>query len=204
MTPDEIAAQFTHSDGAYRFARWARPIAPVVFGVEDRTLATIKGAIEAMVAACGHRMAETDAEQGANLFLFFLKDWSEISAVPDLEGLVPGIGAQASRLAAQGAQQYRQFRFEADGAIRACFVFLDMGGAMADMPADALALSLAVQTMALWSEQAFGTRGPLMAGPQGALIRPEVAALLRAAYDPALPVAADDPAHALRLFARLR
>ena len=62
MTPDEIAPLFTRADGNYLFARWGRPIAPVVFGVTEQTLAVVKGACEAVVALAGHRMAETDPE----------------------------------------------------------------------------------------------------------------------------------------------
>ncbi len=36
------------------------------------------------------------------------------------------------------------------------------------------------------------------------MLRPEIGALIRAAYDPALPDFADDPSHALRLFARMQ
>ena len=38
MLADEVTAHFTHKDGGYRFARWGRPIVPVVFGVDDATL----------------------------------------------------------------------------------------------------------------------------------------------------------------------
>ena len=58
--------------------------------------------------------------------------------------------------------------------------------------------------MLLWSDTAFRAASPLALLPGGqAMLRPEIAALVRAAYDPVLPAAADDPAHALRLFARL-
>ena len=36
MTPEDVATHFTRTDGTYLFARWGRPVAPVVFGVEDR------------------------------------------------------------------------------------------------------------------------------------------------------------------------
>ncbi|MEJ2037136.1 MAG: hypothetical protein P8X69_14310, partial [Maritimibacter sp.] len=77
------------SGEAYNFARWGRPIAPIVFGVEDATLATIKGAIEAVVMTAGHMMAETDPEFGVNLMMFFLRDWAELREVPDLDKLLP-------------------------------------------------------------------------------------------------------------------
>ncbi len=50
MGPGEIEALFTRGDGSYLFARWGRPIVPVVFGVDDASLAVFKGAIEAVVA----------------------------------------------------------------------------------------------------------------------------------------------------------
>ncbi len=124
LTAEDIEALFTRADGSFLFARWLRPIVPVVFGVEDATLVVIKGAVEAVVALAGHRMAETDTEQGANMMIFVFRDWQELLAVPDLDRLVEGLGPLVSRLQAQGANQYRHFRFEAGGAIRACVSFV--------------------------------------------------------------------------------
>lgn len=205
MTPDAVEALFTQS-GAYTFARWGRPIVPVVFGVEDETLAVIKGAVEAVVAHAGHRMAETDPELGANLMLFFLRDWAELRDVPNLDAMIPDFAARVARLEAAGATQYRAFRFDETGAIRACFVFLRMAGEMARLPAETIALSQAVQAMLTWGEGAFADKAPLALHPTtgAALLRPEIAALIRAAYDPVMPVAAADPSHALRLHARMQ
>jgi hypothetical protein len=178
-------------------------VVPVVFGVEDATLATIKGALEAVVTLAGHRMAETDPDLGANLMIFFFRDWAELVAVPDLDRLVPGLPALVARLEAGGADQYRHFRFEPDGAIRACFAFLKMDGPLADLPAADLALTLAVQVMLLWSERAFQDRAPLERAGEAVVLRPEVAGLIRAAYDPVLPASAREASHALRLAARV-
>ena len=60
MTPEKIETLFTRSDGSYVCARWGRPIAPIVFGVDDKTLQIVKGAIEAVVTLADHEMAETD------------------------------------------------------------------------------------------------------------------------------------------------
>ena len=49
MTPQDIEQLFTCSDDSYLFARWERPIVPIVFGVDDATLSTVKGACEASV-----------------------------------------------------------------------------------------------------------------------------------------------------------
>jgi hypothetical protein len=205
MTPEAVEALFTQR-GAYAFARWGRPIVPVVFGVEDETLAVIKGAVEAVVAHAGHKMAETDPELGANLMLFFLRDWAELRDVPNLDAMIPGLAARVARLEAAGATQYRAFRFDETGAIQACFVFLRMAGEMARLPAETIALSQAVQAMLTWSEVAFADTAPLALHPTtgAALLRPEIAALIRAAYDPVMPVAAADPSHALRLHARMQ
>lgn len=203
MTPAQIEALFTRRDGSYLCARWGRPIVPVVFGVDDATLATVKGATEAVVTLAHHRMAETDPELGANLMLFFFRDWSELPQVPNLDRLVPGLPALCDRLQAQGATQYRHFRFDETGAIKAAFGFLRMDGPLAEMPAADLALNEAAQMILTWGEGAFAATGPLARAGQTVILRPEIAALITAAYAPVLPVAARDASHALRLAARL-
>ncbi|MBN2905141.1 MAG: hypothetical protein JXJ18_00360 [Rhodobacteraceae bacterium] len=204
MTPEQIEALFTRGDGTYLFARWGRPIAPVVFGVDEDSLATVKGAAEAVVALAGHAMAETDPEMGANLMVFFLRDWDELIQTPDLEHLVPDLRALVARLTAAGANQYRFFRFDASGAIKAAFVFVRMDDALAALPAEAVALNQMVQVIVLWSDTAFSELTPLARTPGGALVlRPEIAQVIRAGYDPVMPAVARDPSHALRLAARI-
>ncbi|MCC5971558.1 MAG: hypothetical protein JJU15_16565 [Pararhodobacter sp.] len=203
-TPDPAAieALFTRSDGSYLFARWGRPIVPVVFGVDDATLSVIKGAVEAVVVLAGHRMAETDPEMGANLMLFFFRDWDEVLAVPDLDKLVEGLAAQVTVLKAKDANQYRSFRFDPDGSIRAAFVFVRLDDALVDMPAADLALFQAAQVILLWSDRAFAAQSPLARADGVAVLRPDVAGVIRAGYDPVLPAVARDASHALRLAAR--
>ncbi|WP_300071088.1 hypothetical protein [uncultured Ruegeria sp.] len=203
MTPDEIEALFTRESGEFLFARWGRPIVPIVFGVEDKTLATVKGAFEAVVALAGHKMAETDPELGANCMVFFFRDWRELTDVPDLDRLIPDLGPLVERLVAADANQYRIFRFEEDGAIRAAFVFLRIDAELSDVPAETLALSQVVQTTLLWSDTAFRDASPLAVAGDATILRPDIAGVIRAAYDPVLPGAARDKSHALRLFARL-
>ena len=204
MDAAEVERLFTRADGGYLFARWGRPIVPIVFGVEDATLSTVKGAIEAVGTLAGHKMAEAHPELGANLMLFFFRDWDELRHVPGLERMLPDLPALLDRLEAGGANQYRAFRFDPNGAIRASFVFLRMDAALSAVPAETLALSQAVQAILLWGETAFDVHPPL-ARAEGApvFLRPEIAGVIRAAYDPVLPAQARDSSHALRLAARL-
>ena len=206
LTADQIEALFTRADGQFLCARWGRPIVPVVFGVTEESLATIKGALEAVVALAGHKMAETDPELGANLMIFVFRDWAELLDVPHLDRMIDDLGPLVARLQAADANQYRVFRFDAARAIRAAFVFVRLDDALGDVPLDVLALAQAVQVILLWSDRAFTDRAALVRGTgdsPATLLRPEIAGLIRAAYDPVLPPVATDPAHALRLAARM-
>jgi hypothetical protein len=205
MTPEWVETLFTRADGSFLFARWGRPLAPVVFGVDETTLSTFKGAIEAVCQLCNHAMAEMDPELGANLMVFVFSEWAELPEVPNLDRLIPDLEALVERLQEADANQYRVFRFDEAGAIRACFVFLRMDAELMSVSAQTLALSQIVQSILLWSDTAFVESSPLVAIPGGPLVlRPEIAALMRAAYDSVLPPAATDRSHALRLQARLK
>jgi hypothetical protein len=198
-----VTALFTRADGCYAFARWGRPIVPVVFGVDDAALSVIKGAIEVVVHMAGHKMAETDPELGANLMLFFLRDWAELPGVKGLAEMVPNLGPLCIRLAAENANQYRLFRFDAEGAIKAVFAFVRMDAAMAAMAAEDLALLQAVEALCTWGPQAFATRAPLGLLQGRAVLHPDIAGVIRAAYATTMPPVAHDASHALRLAARL-
>ncbi len=206
MTAAEIEMHFTAPDGGYVFARWGRPIVPVVFGVADETLTVIKGAIEAVVTLAGHNMAETDAELGANLMFFFFKDWQELLDVPKLGEMIPNLDALVLKLQLADASQYRSFRFDDAGGIQACFVFLRMKGELAQMPAETLALGQSVQAILRWSDAAFSKCSPLAVLPEKQIVvlRPEIGAVIRAAYEASMPVCAVDKSHALRIFARIQ
>jgi len=204
LEPDEIEALFTRGSGDFVFARWGRPIAPVVFGVEEATLQVVKGALEAVTVLAGHKLAETDMELGSNLMVFFFSEWAELPEVPGMDRLVPDLGPLVEKLSAVEANQYRFFRFDEAGAIKACFVFLRMDEHLDAVPVETLALSQIVQSYLLWSDEAFKERSPLAVAGDKVILRPDVAGLIRAAYDPVLPAAATDSSHALRLYARMQ
>lgn len=203
-TPELIENLFSDRSGGFRFARWGRPIAPIVFGVDDATLNVFKGAVEALSALTRHPLIEMDPELGVNLMFFVFEDWAELLELPNLDKLLPELGALVPKLNAQGASRYRLMRFDEADSIKAAFVFLRMDDDLAEWPAETLALTEAVQAFLLWGDDAFATQSPLARLPNGAdILRPEIGDLLRAAYAPELPVAAQERAFALRLFARV-
>ena len=188
MDAPRIEGLFTRPDGSFLCARWGRPVAPVVFGLADDSLDVLRAALRAGYAHARHPMEETDPEMGANLMMFFVRDWAELAGVPDLDRLT-GIADLPSRLAGQRADQYRLFRFDEAGGIRACMMFLAMGGTLARAHPGALAERLMMQSALTFAAEVTPSA--------------ELAALIRAAYDPVLPVAATQAAHALRLAARI-
>ena len=152
----------------------------------------------------GHQMAETDPELGVNLMFFFFREWDELLEVPDMDRMIPDLAPLVARLKEADANQYRSFRFDEAGAIKAGFVFLRMDKALSSVPADTLALAQVAQTIVLWSDTAFSGRSVLAETGEGQVIlRPDVGAVIRAGYDPVMPPVAQDSSHALRLSARL-
>ncbi len=203
MDESAIRALFTRSDGTFLCARWGRPMVPVVFGVEDETLATLRGAFAAMAALTGRPLGAADPETGANLLIFFCRAWEELQGVPDLERLIEAPGSLTGRLQAAGANQYRGFRYDPAGAIRASFVLLRMDEHLSALPAGALALHQAVLSLLTWSDRAFAAASPVVERDGRAMLRPGLERLIRAAHAPELPDLAREPAHALRLLARM-
>ena len=78
-----------------------------------------------------------------------------------------------------------------------------MDAALAETPAEVLALNQVVQVILRWSDVAFRAASPLVSVGGVVMLRPEIGALIRAGYDRTMPVAAQDPSHALRLAARM-
>ncbi len=200
----EIEALFTSKCGNYTFARWGRPIAPVVFGVDDTTLGYLKDAIAQTVAVTGGTLAETDPELGANFMWFFCTEWTEISQVTDLEKLVPNLNDVVINLDKKDVNEHRMFIFDNTGAIKMCLLFIRMKGAVADMTVQTLAVGETLQSLLVWSNDAFSTQSPIAVIKENGIcmVKPNFASLIRAAYDPILPSYATDASHALRLHPR--
>ena len=201
---NSIEAYFTRSDGKYIFARWGRPIAPVVFGIQDETLITLKLAIQSMVGLANHELAETDPELGSNAMFFFFLAWDELLEVNDLDRIIPDLGNLVERLKSIKANQYRVFRFDSDGGIKAVFTFICMDENLTSVSAEVLCLNQVVQMFLLWSDDAFKDKSPtLIAKKGGVILNPIIGDIVRAVYDPTMPLVSNDKSHALRAQARI-
>lgn len=205
LSANGVERLFTRRNGDYKFARWGRPIAPVVFGVDDETLTHLKTAIAQAVAITGGTLAETDPELGANFMWFFCTEWDEVAQVPDLEKLVPNLPDLLDSLNQKNANEHRMFIFDAEGAIKMCLLFLRMKGETADVPVQILGTGETLQSLLLWAEDAFSAQSPIAVIQENGIciVKPSFASLVRAAYDPILPPSATDASHALRLYPRM-
>tara|TARA_R110002096_G_scaffold22170_9_gene71591 strand:- start:28856 stop:29521 length:666 start_codon:yes stop_codon:yes gene_type:complete len=205
MDAAKIEKLFTMPDGQFMFSRWNRPIVPIVFGVDDETLMHLKTAIVTTVGLTGTKIAETDPELGANFMWFFCQDWDEILTVPDLEKLIPSIKDIIARLQTTTTKTYRVFSFEKEGGIKMCIQLVKVADETADIPIQTLAVGETYQCLALFSPHAFLEQSPIGRIEENGLVlaKPDYAALIRAAYDPVLPVATNDKTHAMRLAPRV-
>ena len=195
---------FTSPDQRYHFARWGRPIAPVVFGVGDENLPHLKDAIAMTVGISGGMLVDTDPELGANFMWFFCRDWDEMLVIPDLDKLIPNFVNLITELQEKNATRYRSFGFEKNGAIQLCVVLIRVDAATERMSLQTLGTSETFQSLLTFGENAFDVHSPIATIKVNNLciVKPEYAAVVRAAYDPALPAASNDSAHALRVSAR--
>ncbi|MEM0945129.1 MAG: hypothetical protein AAGI70_14415 [Pseudomonadota bacterium] len=205
---DQIAALFTRSDGSFRFARWGRRPAPVIYGTNDEGIRIFEEALADVAALAGLETQEIDPELGANFMVFFSRDWRELQEVPHLSKLIPDLDRLVTTLMAAGANQYRIFGFDEAGAIRICLILLRYDDDLQRVSAQTLSVSQCVQSMLLWSDHAFTAESPIALVDDGqtegrCVVKPWFGDLLRVAYDPVIPAASDDASLALRLAARL-
>lgn len=199
-----VAAQFTRRDGSFRFARWGRPLAPVIVGTDDAGCRIFEEGIRAVAGLAGLAVGELDPDLGANFLVFLVRDWAELREAPNLARLIPDLAELIATLDDHGANQYRVFSFDEAGGIRLCVTLLRYDDELQRVSAQTLAVGQAFQGVLLWSDTAFAGESPIAITDEGlCVVKPAFAGLLRAAYHPALPVCAADAAFAYRLAARL-
>ena len=192
-------------EGEYHFSRWTRPIAPVVFGVDNDSLTAIKVAFSDVIVLTPIALSDVDPDLGANFLLFFCSKWSELSTVPNLSKLIPTLSDLLESLEKIGANQYRTFSFTSNGAIKVVVVLLKYDRELSSVSIQTLATSQMLQSLLLWSPNAFKSESPIaiIEETNRCVIKPFYSALIKAAYDPVLPDCSNEAAHAIRLQARV-
>ncbi|MBY8974909.1 hypothetical protein KHP62_03750 [Rhodobacteraceae bacterium NNCM2] len=199
-----ITQLFTRADGSFRFARWGRPLAPVVYGTNDGGMRIFEENLAGVAGLAGLEIRDLDPELGANFMVFFSRDWAELLEVPHLEKLIPNLGQLVADLSRANANQYRIFGFDEQGAIRICITLLRYDDDLQQISAQTLAVSQSYQGMLLWSDSAFAEESPIALLDNGrCIVKPWYADVVRAAYDPVLPACAGDASFGLRLAARM-
>lgn len=200
----KVAALFTRPDGSFRFSRWGRALAPMIYGPDDSGIRIFEDALGTVAGDAGLEVTELDPELAANFLVFFVRDWGELSEIPQLARMLPKIGALAARLIAANATRYRVFGFDGEGTICSCITMIRYGDEMQSVSAQTLAVTESFLGLLLWSDGAFDAESPVTLVEGGrCVVKPWHANLLRAAYDPSIPSAGLDASVALRLAARL-
>ena len=204
LSENEIKDLFTQADGTYQFARWGRPIAPVIFGVNDQILAGLKAAISSTIGITGQKMGELDPDLGTNMMWIFCRDWDEVLELPDIEKLIPGIREKMTDIKNSNASSYRYLTFDKDGAIMFACVLIRPVGEYANQPVSVIGAAETLLTLATFGAGAFKKESPIAVIKENnvVVVKPKYAAVVRAAYDQTMPARSDDPAHALRVKAR--
>ena len=157
-----------------------------------------------MVFLANHKLVETDPELGSNAMFFFFLSWDELLEVRDLDRIIPDLDNLVERLKSIQANQYRFFRFDADGGIKAVFTFMCMDQTLTSVPAEVLCLNQVVQMFLIWSDDAFKDNSPtLITKNGGVILNPIIGDIVKAVYDPTMPLVSNDKSHALRAQARI-
>lgn len=196
-------------DGAaFKFARWGGAVSPAVIGLDEAGGRLFGEAVRVLAGLAGLRLEESGAEAGGALLIYVMKDWADAARAPHLPDFLPDLPALIARLEAAGANRYRVFAFDDQGAIRGSITLLRYDAAMRAAPVGYIALTEAALALLVYDEAGVAADRPVVmaefeGGDRRAVLSPFHAALLKAAYDPAIPAGSKDPALALRLAARI-
>jgi hypothetical protein len=205
MTPDEIRTYFSTPNQGYFFARWNRPIVPVVFGDHCLEPDLLKAALGRLGELTGQPVDLAAPASSMNYGTLVVRDWRDLTDMPGVPRLMPNLAKLAAQLEAEGANQYRVFQRDWRGGIKRCFAAIRTGtGRFADLTPESMALRQVTLSFLQWSIPGIVKVGLVGPGPDGRDdLKPQTAALLKAAYDPALPTSSKDPRHAEALAARM-
>ncbi|MGB0508071.1 MAG: hypothetical protein ACPGGK_17940 [Pikeienuella sp.] len=211
MSDDVARIQALFGGDAFKFARWGGPICPVVVGLDDKGTQLFEEAIGAVVELAGAKLDEIDPEMGANMMVYIMGDWAHAAQAPNLPNFIPDLPLLIERLNKAGANRYRVFAFDDQGAIRASITMLRYDEQMQEAPVDYIALTEAALAMLVYDEGGVMQDRPVILAKfedddediARAVVSPWHGRLLAAAYDPTIPAGSKDPSLALRLAARI-
>jgi len=196
----KVGGLFTRSDKSFRFARWGRPLAEVVYGTNEEGAAVFAEALKRVAGLAGLETGIEDEELGANFMVFLVEDWRQLSETPNMDKLIPDLDKLVSTLQGSGANQYRIFAFDETGAVKLCITLLRYDEQMQAVAPQAVALSQAVMGMLLWSDNAFTSETPVAQLEGGRVaVKPWFQDMIRAAYADGVPAASDDPVTARKI-----
>ena len=210
---ERLTALFTRSQAsvdslggaAFRFARWSRPVATAFFGFEQESVAVMQSGFREAADLAGVSLATEDDAFGANILVYAVEDWRALRDAPQLGDLIPDLDGLIRLLSVADANQYRIFTFTPEDGLQFCVALLRYDAALSKLSAPSLALGQAVQTLLLWSDEAFASESPVTVRRGGkALVKSRFARLLKAAYAPETPAYSEDPAFAAQLAEQLR
>ena len=160
MSDNPVQSLFLR-DGKYHFSRWAKPLSPVIFGVDDSSLIAIKEAFSDVLSLTPLELSDFDPNLGANLLMFFCSKWDELSTIPNLNKLIPNLSDLLETLDQNQANQYRTFSFSRDGAINFVVVLLKYDLELSSVSVQTLAVGQMFQSILLWSPEAFRDYSPI-------------------------------------------
>lgn len=106
------------------------PIAPVIFGLADETLIFLFRDATRAVTMCAIRWSRPIL-RWVNMMSFFVRDWDELAQIPDLDRLTWAGGWRICWRIGMRTNTGCS-AFDADGTIRACMNFVNMGGKLAE------------------------------------------------------------------------
>ncbi len=193
--PSSDADEAETAPQAIRFARWARPIAPRVYGVESQGADTLMTGFRRAAEAANAPYAVEDEKFGANVLVFVCSEWLELKATPKLEQLVPQLDHLIGHLRISDESTWRMVGFDETGAIDFAVVLIRVDDVIGGLSGETVALEQAVRIMLHWSDDAFASEKPLKVTESGrASLKPFTEAVLASAYDEGSPIASDDDA----------
>jgi hypothetical protein len=195
VTPDEIAAYFTKPNGEFLFRRWASPIVPHAFGPTAPESEVLYQAFDTISALSGHPVVRAPDGVGMNLTFFFINEASDMMKLPGAEGFLGMLAMLVKQLMSGKSALRRNFTTDdKTGAISQMTMIARTSGWLRHHPPESLALRLAVLTHLTWALRRDQKAPPLLVADAPGGVHPNVAAILRVAYDPSLPDASTDKA----------